>query len=94
MIPQFPSLTYYNKDKDMVDTYSADRNFIIDVTNVFELELVPTASVLQTLNSLRNWITEGKEQHFLLIGEHGSAKRLNIELYLYIKNTLFRIIIF
>lgn len=62
----------------MVDTFSTDRNFVTDIANECEFELVPTATVLQTLNCLRFWMAEGNEQHFLLVGEHGSAKRLNL----------------
>lgn len=60
----------------MVNVFSTDRSFVTDIINEFEFELVPTATILQTLNCLRVWMAEGNEQHFLLVGEHGSAKRL------------------
>lgn len=50
---------------------------MMSISNETEFSLVPTAIVLQTLNCLRIWMAEGKEQHFLLVGEHGSAKRFD-----------------
>lgn len=60
----------------MISTFNTDHSFTTDISNDFEFSLVPTAMVLQTLSCLRAWLIEGNEQHFLLVGEHGSAKRL------------------
>lgn len=65
----------------MINTFSTDQSFVANISNESEFPLVPTATVLQTLNCLKTWMTEGKEQHFLLVGEHGSAKRCE-----YLKN--------
>lgn len=44
-----------------------------------DLGLVLTAPVQQTLDCLRVWLEEGNEQHFLLVGEHGTAKTLIVD---------------
>lgn len=57
----------------MISVYSTDHSFEADFSN--EFGLISTASVVQTLSCLKTWLVEGNEQHFLLVGEHGSAKR-------------------
>lgn len=76
LAPPFPALAYYDRDKNIITAFTTDRNFTATISNEFEFPLVPTAAILQTLNCLKTWLTEGNEQHFLLVGEHGSAKRL------------------
>lgn len=46
---------------------------IEDISN--GLPLILTSNVQQTLDCLRNWLLPKNEQHFAIVGEHGSAKR-------------------
>lgn len=71
--PPMPLKCYYNTSRDMMDTYVTNPNANLeDVSN--GIPLVLTGQVSQTLDCLRTWLKEGNEQHFLMVGNHGSAK--------------------
>lgn len=40
-----------------------------------ELQLIMTGQINNTLSIIQPWLSEGSEEHFLLVGPHGSAKR-------------------
>lgn len=55
-------------------------NYQIVDNNLNTLPLVLTGQVQQILDTLKPWLSVGTEEHFILVGVHGSAKR-----YLYQK---------
>lgn len=65
----------YVPNRDIIDIYYSDSNYQISENNLNELPLILTGQVLYTLNTLKTWLSTGTEEHFLLIGPHGSAKR-------------------
>ncbi|XP_018579489.1 cytoplasmic dynein 2 heavy chain 1 [Anoplophora glabripennis] len=65
----------FNKERCLIESYYTNPNTIIE--NISEgLPLVETGQISQYLDSLRIWLTENNQQHFLLVGPHGSAKTL------------------
>ena len=73
MKPAIPSRAYYNKEKDTIECYYTNASQIIEFTED-EVQLLPTAEVLQTTDVLRKWLRMGEEQNILLVGPHGCAK--------------------
>lgn len=65
----------YNSNRDVIDIYYSDPNYQIEDSNLDDLPLVLTGQVQQTLDTLKPWLSVGKEEHFILVGPHGSAKR-------------------
>lgn len=63
----------YNRERGLVESYYTNPNTTIE--NISQgLPLIETGQISQYLDDLRIWLTEKKEQHFLMIGPHGSAK--------------------
>ncbi|VEN39261.1 unnamed protein product [Callosobruchus maculatus] len=62
---------HYNSDRDIVDSYYTNSNITIaDISN--GLPLIYTGQVNQYLDIMRIWISNNR--HFLIVGQHGSAK--------------------
>lgn len=70
--PPIPARCRYNNERHIIDSYYTNQNQTINTTN--SLPLVLTGVVCQTLDCLRTWLRPKHEQHFLLIGRHGSGK--------------------
>ncbi|XP_015834463.1 cytoplasmic dynein 2 heavy chain 1 [Tribolium castaneum] len=68
----------YNQERDIIDTYYTNPNVTLEVASR-QVPLIPTGDVSKNLDYLRTWLLPGNEQHFLLIGPHGSAKSLILE---------------
>ncbi|GLV36074.1 beethoven [Carabus blaptoides fortunei] len=68
----------YVPNRDIIDIYYSDSNYQISENKFNELPLILTGQILYTLNTLKTWLSTGTEEHFLLIGPHGSAKSLII----------------
>lgn len=67
-------LSHYNQERDIIDSYTTDPTQNVgDISD--GLPLILTASVSQTIDCLQNWLQLRNEQHFLIIGERGTAKR-------------------
>lgn len=66
---------YYNQDRDAIGVYTntISSSSVEVIGN--KLPLVMTAQMCHTLDSLRVWLNAGTEQHFLIVGPHGSGKR-------------------
>ncbi|CAH0554579.1 unnamed protein product [Brassicogethes aeneus] len=76
--PPLPLSCRYNADRDIIDTYMSNPNIIID--NVSKgLPLILTGQILKTLDCLRIWMEADYKKPFLMVGPHGSAKRLILE---------------
>lgn len=64
---------WYNQERDCIDCYFTKPNQ--EAVNIKgDLPLILTPLVAQILDVLRVWLKPNNEQHFLLIGPHGSAK--------------------
>lgn len=70
--PSVPERVYYNRDQGTIESYFTKSNQIFDKNNS---PLIFTAQISQATDILQKYLVPGKEQHFLLIGPHGSAKR-------------------
>uniref|UniRef100_A0A6P7FU93 Cytoplasmic dynein 2 heavy chain 1 n=1 Tax=Diabrotica virgifera virgifera TaxID=50390 RepID=A0A6P7FU93_DIAVI len=68
----------YNKERDIIDSYYTNPN-INPIDDCDRTHLVATAQIEQYLDCLRPWISDTKDQHFLLVGPHGTAKTLLLE---------------
>lgn len=75
MQPPSSSFYYYNKDRDMIDTYTNTISMAAVEIAGNDLPLVMTAQVCYILDCLTTWLSPSNEQHFLIVGPHGSAKR-------------------
>lgn len=76
--PPVPDRIFYNAEQGIIESYFTKSN------NNYERNISPlirTAQVSQAIDVLGKYLTPGKEQHFLLIGSHGTAKR-----YYYIRS--------
>lgn len=58
----------------MIDIYYSENNKAIDST-LHDQNLIMTGLIRSTLERIKSWLSENCEQHFLLVGPHGSAKR-------------------
>ncbi|XP_066245842.1 cytoplasmic dynein 2 heavy chain 1 [Euwallacea similis] len=78
--PSYTSKLYYDKDKDCLNSYHTDPQISIieDIRN-HGIPLLKTGQMLKNLEVLKLLLEEDKEEHFLLVGNHGSAKRLLIQ---------------
>ncbi|CAH2013532.1 unnamed protein product [Acanthoscelides obtectus] len=67
---------HYNSDRDIIDSYYTNPNITIDdISN--GLPLIYTGQVSQYLDTMRVWISNNR--HFLIVGQHGSAKTLMLQ---------------
>lgn len=65
---------YYDEDREAIDTYHTDPKMSID--NIEHgISLVRTGQILKYLDILKSLLVDRNEEHFLLVGPHGSAKR-------------------
>ncbi|XP_017783105.1 PREDICTED: cytoplasmic dynein 2 heavy chain 1 [Nicrophorus vespilloides] len=76
--PAVPTRAFYNRDRDLVDSYFTDQKQNVKDFQQ-DISLVLTAQVKHTIDVLRTWFHVGNEEHFLLVGPHGSAKTLILE---------------
>ncbi|KAJ8913453.1 hypothetical protein NQ315_013832 [Exocentrus adspersus] len=68
----------YNKERGLIESYYTNPNTTID--DISEgLPLVETGQICLYLENLRTWLAEMDEQHYLVIGPHGSAKTLMLK---------------
>ncbi|GJQ81470.1 btv [Trypoxylus dichotomus] len=74
--PSDPERIRYNKEQGTIENYTVKHNQIFEKSVP---PLVQTVPVRQALDILGKYLKRGEEQHFLLIGPHGSAKSLIIE---------------
>lgn len=77
----------YNQERDIIDTYYTNPNITLDDVSR-KIPLILTGDVTQSLDYLRTWLLPGNEQHFLLVGPHGSAKS---SVYLILMNPIITI---
>ncbi|XP_050308267.1 LOW QUALITY PROTEIN: cytoplasmic dynein 2 heavy chain 1-like [Anthonomus grandis grandis] len=69
---------FYDKSSESIDTYRTDPTISAD--NIDRgIPLIKTGQVLKYLDSIGELLKESLGEHFLMVGPHGSAKRLYIQ---------------
>ncbi|KAJ8926446.1 hypothetical protein NQ314_021235 [Rhamnusium bicolor] len=60
-------------ERDLIESYYTNPNTTVEDISA-GLPLIQTGQICQFLDTLRVWFEEKNEQHFLIVGPHGSAK--------------------
>ncbi|CAG9772440.1 unnamed protein product [Ceutorhynchus assimilis] len=76
--PTFPLKLYYDQDRETIETYHTDPKISVDNID-YGIPLIKTGQILKYLDILKAFLAEQNQEHLLIVGPHGSGKRLMVQ---------------